>query len=107
MASSPSRSASVCTGLSRPTPFCSRSILVMTLMVALGITLAPYLALKRGTVVDYAKTVGSVPPLFIYLAFANGAKILQTIRGRKSTFKRTPKQETAAVDAAPVDAEAE
>ncbi len=79
----------------------------MTLMVALGITLAPYLALKRGTVVDYAKTVGSVPPLFIYLAFANGAKILQTIRGRKSTFKRTPKQETAAVDAAPVDAEAE
>jgi cellulose synthase/poly-beta-1,6-N-acetylglucosamine synthase-like glycosyltransferase len=71
----------------------------MTLLVAVGITLAPYLALKRGTVVDYAKTVGSVPPLFIYLAFANGAKILQTIRGRKSTFKRTPKQETAVVDA--------
>lgn len=64
--------------------------------------------LKRGAVVDYAKTVGSVPPLFIYLAFANGAKILQTIRGRKSTFKRTPKQETApAGDAAPIDAEAE
>jgi len=83
-------------------------ILIMTLMVALGITLAPYLALKRGTVVDYAKTVGSVPPLFIYLAFANGAKILQTIRGRKSTFKRTPKQETAAAgDATPLDAEAE
>jgi cellulose synthase/poly-beta-1,6-N-acetylglucosamine synthase-like glycosyltransferase len=71
----------------------------MTLAVAVGITLAPYLALKRGTVVDYARTVGSVPPLFIYLAFANGAKILQTIRGRKSTFKRTPKQETAVVDA--------
>ncbi len=78
----------------------------MTLLVAVGITLAPYLALKRGTVVDYAKTVGSVPPLFVYLAFANGAKILQTIRGRKSTFKRTPKQETAVSDA-PADAEAD
>ncbi len=83
-------------------------ILVMTLLVALGITLAPYLALKRGTVVDYARTVASVPPLMIYLAFANGAKILQTLRGRKSTFKRTPKQETAvASEPAPVDAEAE
>lgn len=73
----------------------------MTVLVALGITLAPYLALKRGTVVDYAKTVGSVPPLFVYLAFANGAKILQTLRGRKSTFKRTPKldRETASLDA--------
>ena len=83
-------------------------ILVMTLMVALGMTLAPYLALKRGAVVDYAKTIASVPPLFVYLAFANGAKILQTLRGRKSTFKRTPKQETATADeAAPMDAEAE
>ncbi|MCX7899682.1 MAG: glycosyl transferase, partial [Methylocystis sp.] len=75
-------------------------IAVMTLMVAIGFTLAPYLALKRGTLVGYVKTVGSVPPLFIYLAFANGAKILQTLRGRKSTFKRTPKldHETAALD---------
>ena len=39
----------------------------------------------------------------IYLAFANGAKILQTLRGRKSTFKRTPKldreNETAEAEA--------
>lgn len=91
-------------------PYCGtlKLILAMTLAVALGFTLPPYLALKRGTVVDYAKTVASVPPLFIYLAFANGAKILQTLRGRKSTFKRTPKQETgAASDAAPADVEAE
>jgi hypothetical protein len=27
----------------------------------------------------------------IYLAFSNGAKIVQTMRGRKSSFKRTPK----------------
>ncbi|MCC3245183.1 glycosyltransferase [Methylocystis sp. WRRC1] len=81
-------------------------VVVMTLMVALGMTLPPYLALKRGTVADYAKTVGSVPPLFIYLAFANGAKILQTLRGRKSTFKRTPKLDRE-TGPAPVDVEAE
>lgn len=80
-------------------------IAAMTAMVALGITLPPYLALKRGSVGDYVKTVASIPPLMMYLAFANGAKILQTLRGRKSTFKRTPKldHETAA----PIDAEVE
>ena len=64
---------------------------LMTLMVVIGITLMPYLVLKRGSLADYFKTMASVPPLMIYLAFANGAKILQTLRGRKSTFKRTPK----------------
>ena len=78
-----------------------QTILIMTALVVLGITLPPYLALKRGTVVDYVKTMASVPPLMIYLAFANGAKILQTLRGRKSTFKRTPKldREVDTVDA--------
>ena len=78
---------------------------IMTVLVALGITLPPYLALKRGTLADYVKTVASIPPLMIYLAFANGAKILQTLRGRKSTFKRTPKLDHEA--ATPVDAEVE
>ncbi len=64
---------------------------LMTTMVVLGITLTPYLVLRRGTILDYIKTMASVPPLMIYLAFANGAKILQTLQGRKSTFKRTPK----------------
>jgi len=78
---------------------------IMTALVALGITLPPYLALKRGSIVDYLKTVASIPPLMIYLAFANGAKILQTLRGRKSTFKRTPKLDHEA--AAPIDAKVE
>jgi cellulose synthase/poly-beta-1,6-N-acetylglucosamine synthase-like glycosyltransferase len=64
---------------------------VMTLIVVLGITLPPYIALKRGPLLMYLQTMASVPPLMIYLAFSNGAKIIQTIRGRKSTFKRTPK----------------
>jgi len=71
-------------------------ILAETLVVVLGFTLPPYLALKRGALGDYGKTMVSVPPLMIYLAFSNGAKILQTMRGRKSTFKRTPKTEVAA-----------
>jgi len=76
---------------------------VMTAMVVLGITLPPYVRLKRGPIVDYVKTMVSVPPLMIYLAFANGAKVLQTMRGRKSTFKRTPKIDH---DAASADVEA-
>ena len=75
-------------------------IAVMTTLVVLGITLPPYLTLKRGSVFDYFKTMASVPPLMIYLAFANGAKVLQTMRGRKSTFKRTPKiDQEASIDA--------
>ena len=74
---------------------------VETLLVVVGFTLPPYLALKRGALGDYVKTMLSVPPLMIYLAFSNGAKILQTMRGRKSTFKRTPKIEHAPAAAAP------
>lgn len=66
-------------------------IAVMTTIVVLGFTLPPYLALKRGPLRTYFKTMASVPPLMIYLAFSNGAKIVQTMLGRKSSFKRTPK----------------
>jgi cellulose synthase/poly-beta-1,6-N-acetylglucosamine synthase-like glycosyltransferase len=80
----------------------------MTLVVVLGMTLAPYVALKRGPLTTYVKTMLSVPPLMIYLAFSNGAKIIQTARGRKSTFKRTPKKdrEATTAEAAAEDAEA-
>jgi cellulose synthase/poly-beta-1,6-N-acetylglucosamine synthase-like glycosyltransferase len=76
-------------------PYLSMLALIglMTTVVVLGITLPPYLALKRGPILDYFKTMASVPPIMIYLAFSNGAKILQTMRGRKSTFKRTPKKD--------------
>ncbi len=75
----------------------------MTALVVIGFTMPPYFALNRGSLTDYVKTMASVPPLMIYLAFANGAKILQTLRGRKSTFNRTPKldreNETAEAEA--------
>jgi cellulose synthase/poly-beta-1,6-N-acetylglucosamine synthase-like glycosyltransferase len=82
-------------------------VAAMTAVVVVGFTAPGYFALRRGSVGDYVKTMASVPPLMIYLAFANGAKILQTLRGRKSTFKRTPKQERAEAQTAPVDVEAE
>ena len=65
-------------------------IAVMTTIVVLGITLPPYLALKRGPLGEYLKTMASVPPLMIYLAFSNGAKIVQTMRGadRRSSARR-------------------
>jgi len=78
---------------------------VMVVAIALGMTLPSYLALKRGSLADYAKTVVSLPPLMIYLAFSNGAKVVQTLRGRRSHFKRTPKVEH--VDVAPLDIDAE
>ena len=78
---------------------------VMTLVIVLGMTLPSYLALKRGSVANYVKTMASIPPLMIYLAFSNGAKVVQTLRGRRSHFKRTPKIEH--VDVAPVDIDAE
>jgi cellulose synthase/poly-beta-1,6-N-acetylglucosamine synthase-like glycosyltransferase len=77
----------------------------MIVVIALGMTLPPYLSLKRGSLADYAKTVVSIPPLLIYLAFSNGAKVVQTLRGRRSQFKRTPKVEH--VEVAPLDIDAE
>jgi len=78
----------------------------MTTFVVLGFTLPPYLLLKRGSLIDYFKTMALVPPLMIYLAFANGAKVVQTLLGRKSPFKRTPKIDHEAATTIDADAEA-
>ena len=68
-------------------------IFVMATSVVVGMTLPPYLALKRGSVWRYLATMAMLPPLFIYLAVANAPKIIQTARGRQEQFKRTPKKE--------------
>ena len=67
----------------------------MILFVAIGMTLPPYLALKRGTIWSYWATMFSLIPLFVYLSVSNAPKIIQTARGRKEHFKRTPKLEHA------------
>jgi cellulose synthase/poly-beta-1,6-N-acetylglucosamine synthase-like glycosyltransferase len=66
-------------------------VAIMATGVVVGMTLPPYLALKRGTIRHYLATMAMLPPLFIYLAVANAPKILQTARGRQEHFKRTPK----------------
>ena len=68
-------------------------IFVMATSVVVGMTLPPYLALKRGSFWRYLATMAMLPPLFIYLAVANAPKIIQTARGRQEQFKRTPKKE--------------
>jgi len=67
---------------------------VLIVFIATGLTLMPYLALKRGRVRDYLATVASLPPLMIYVSVSNTPKILQTAFGRREQFKRTPKTMT-------------
>jgi cellulose synthase/poly-beta-1,6-N-acetylglucosamine synthase-like glycosyltransferase len=68
---------------------------VFVAAIVMGMTLPPYLALKRGSFWRYLATMSMLPPLFIYLAVANAPKIIQTARGRQEHFKRTPKKEHA------------
>ena len=68
-------------------------IAAMATAVVVGMTLPPYLALKRGPVWQYLLTMAILPMLFIYLALANAPKIISTARGRVEQFKRTPKIE--------------
>jgi cellulose synthase/poly-beta-1,6-N-acetylglucosamine synthase-like glycosyltransferase len=68
-------------------------ILCLTVLVTLGMTLPPYIVLKRGPISRYAQTVLLLPLLIVYLAGANAPKMIQTWRGRTEMFKRTPKLE--------------
>ena len=66
-------------------------ILVLCVMVAIGMTLPPYLALKRGGVPRYAATLLTLPPLLLYLSLANSLPMVAAFFGRRESFKRTPK----------------
>jgi hypothetical protein len=68
-------------------------IAVVSAIVAFGMTLPPYIVLKRGPLTRYFLTLALIPFLLIYLSGANAPKILQTLRGRTEMFKRTPKLE--------------
>lgn len=66
-------------------------LLVLIFFVAVGLTLMPYIVLRRGTLKEYAITAASLTPLMIYVSVSNTPKILQTAFGRREQFKRTPK----------------
>ncbi|MHB8885187.1 MAG: glycosyltransferase family 2 protein [Methylovirgula sp.] len=60
-------------------------------IVAIGMTLMPYIVLRRGSLLEYFKTIASVPPLMVYISVSNAPSILKTVFGRREHFKRTPK----------------
>ena len=61
------------------------------LVIVLGLTLLPYIALKRGPLWRYMATVALVPPAMIFISLSNAPSILKTAFGRSESFKRTPK----------------
>jgi len=66
-------------------------LVVLIIIVATGLTLMPYVILKRGSLKEYFITAASLTPLMIYVSVSNTPKILQTAFGRREEFKRTPK----------------
>lgn len=66
-------------------------IAALIAIVAIGMTLAPYLALRRGSLPRYVATLASLTPLMIYVSLSNAPSILKTVFGATETWKRTPK----------------
>jgi cellulose synthase/poly-beta-1,6-N-acetylglucosamine synthase-like glycosyltransferase len=69
-------------------------ILILLLPVLVGMTLPPYIELRRGSLGRYLLRVCAVPPLVVYLSLANARPIIAAFFGRKEVFKRTPKPAT-------------
>jgi cellulose synthase/poly-beta-1,6-N-acetylglucosamine synthase-like glycosyltransferase len=65
---------------------------VLAVALAVGMTLPPYLALRRGGAGRYMADLAAVPALVVFLAFANTKAILAGFLGRKDAFHRTPKR---------------
>jgi cellulose synthase/poly-beta-1,6-N-acetylglucosamine synthase-like glycosyltransferase len=63
----------------------------LIVLVAVGMSLVPYIVLRRGSLVQYVVTLASIPPLMVYISVSNAPSILRTLFGRREQFKRTPK----------------
>jgi cellulose synthase/poly-beta-1,6-N-acetylglucosamine synthase-like glycosyltransferase len=70
------------------------AILILFLPVVVGMTLPPYIELRRGGVIRYLCAVCALPPLILYLSLANARPIVAAFFGRSEVFKRTPKTVT-------------
>ena len=77
--------------------------LMLTLAVAVGLTLLPYLVLKRGPLWRYLVTLAMLPPSMIFISLANAPSIVSTVVGRRESFKRTPKSMKALKEASARD----
>jgi cellulose synthase/poly-beta-1,6-N-acetylglucosamine synthase-like glycosyltransferase len=67
------------------------TIFVLFFPVVVGMTLPPYLELRRGGLGRYILTVCSLPPLILFLSVANARPIIAAFLGRAEVFRRTPK----------------
>ena len=74
-------------------------VLGLIVAVALGMTLVPYISLKRGPLWRYVATLALIPPAMIYISLSNAPSILTTLLGRRESFKRTPKSLKATQEA--------
>jgi hypothetical protein len=67
------------------------AIAAMILIIGIGMTLVPYVILRRGSLWRYLATLASLIPLMIYVSASNAPSILRTVFGATETWKRTPK----------------
>lgn len=67
------------------------SIAIGIVVIGVGMTLVPYLILRRGPLWRYLATLASLIPLMIYVSLVNAPSILRTVFGAADTWKRTPK----------------
>ena len=91
-------------GRFRP-PICrsSISIAVLVALVAIGMTLTPYVILRRGSFSRYVATVASLTPLMIFVSLSNAPSILKTVFGAGDDWTRTPKAVAVSPIAAPTE----
>jgi cellulose synthase/poly-beta-1,6-N-acetylglucosamine synthase-like glycosyltransferase len=68
---------------------------VLIVIIAVGLTLVPFVTLKRGSVWRYIATVLLVPPAMIFISLSNAPAIVKTLFGGDESFKRTPKSAKA------------
>ena len=71
------------------------AIALLIPLICVGMTLPPFLALKRGGLMQYVLTVVTLPPLFLYLSAANSLPMIAALLGSRESFKRTPKPGSA------------
>ncbi len=68
----------------------------LILIIGVGMTLVPYIILRRGSLWRYLATLASLIPLMIYVSLSNAPSILKTVFGASGTWKRTPKTQPLA-----------
>jgi len=66
-------------------------IAALIAVIGVGLTLVPYMSLRRGPLWRYVLTLASLIPLMIFLSLSNAPSILRTMFGASGTWKRTPK----------------